>query len=95
MMTSETRLASPDDMVRAAERLYDEKFREKCEEEHQGKYVVIDLVSGEIFIDEAAEIALQKARESSLGGVFHLLRIGQPGAARAGFIGNAQCQPSY
>ncbi len=75
-------LTDPSKIAQAAEKIYDERHREKLEKEHSGEFVVIDVKDQEIYLGEHPETALQEARKKAPYGVFHLIRIGAPGAFR-------------
>lgn len=64
--------------------IYQERYKQKLESEHQGKFVAIDIIGGVAYLGEFAEDAIQKGREEAPYGVFHLIRIGHPGVFRIG-----------
>ena len=80
-------LTDPGRIAEAAERIYENKFREEFERTHSGHFVVIDVKSGEAYHGVYPEEALKVARESSPHGVFHLIRVGSPGAFRVSYVG--------
>ena len=80
-------LTNPGKIADAAEKIYDERYRKDLEERHSGQFVVIDVKSGEAYRGEFAEDALTVARERAPHGVFHLIRIGSPGAFRVSYVG--------
>lgn len=82
-------LTDPVKIAEAAERIYNEKYREELEASHHGEFVAIDVQDGQAYQGEYAEQALQQAREKSPYGVFHLIRIGAPGAFRASYGGQS------
>ena len=87
-MGLQTELVSTSEIVEKAEKIYAERHRQACERDHLGAYAVIDLTDGAIYIGEFAEIAFEKAKESSPKGIFHLIRIGAPSAFNLGFLGS-------
>lgn len=80
-------LTDPGKIAEAAEKIYEEHHRLKYEPTHSGQFVVIDVKSGEAYHGEFAEEALTTAREQAPHGVFHLIRVGSPGAFRVSIIG--------
>lgn len=81
---------NPKDLAEIGERIYSEKYKAAFEIEHPGKFVAIEVLSGKAFIDEQPEVALQKARKDFPTGLFHLVRVGSPGAFRVSYISNAR-----
>ncbi len=81
-----TALNSPIKIAQAGEAIYRNNFKEKYETTHQGHFVVIDVRDEKAYVDESSEKALQKAREQAPYGIFHLIRIGSPGAFKANSI---------
>lgn len=80
-------LTDPGKIADAAEKMYEERYRKELEESYSGQFVVIDVKSGEAYRGEFAEDALTLARKRSPYGVFHLIRIGSPGAFRVSYVG--------
>ena len=80
-------LTDPGKIAAAAERIYNERYRKRFEKNHSRKFVVIDVKSGEAYPGEFAEDALRSARQRAPYGVFHLIRVGSPGAFRVSFVG--------
>jgi hypothetical protein len=71
---------SPEKIAEAGERLYQERFREKLEQSHRGHFCAIDVLSGQAYVHEEAAAAIATARQHAPTGIFHLIRIGAPGA---------------
>ena len=84
-----------DNISARAQEIYDEKFREQYESEHRGKFVAIDIKDGNAYMGDFAEDALIRGREEAPHGVFHLIRIGYPGAFRTSHVGGAVRQNRY
>ncbi len=72
-------------IAEAGKRLYEEK-RAALERDHRGHFVAVDVVNETIHVGETADAALLRGRKESPHGVFHLIRIGSPGAQKAGYI---------
>ncbi len=83
-------LADPREIARIAEEIYRQKYKEHFEKAHSGKFVVIDIRSKEAHIGDFAEEAFEIARKKAPHGVFHLIRIGAPGAFRVGYAGQQE-----
>ena len=71
-----------DRIAQQAQQIYKRNFQEEYESRYGGKFVVIDIRQGKAYLGEFAEDALQKARARAPYGVFHLIRVGSPGAFR-------------
>ncbi len=75
---------NPKEIAEAGERIYREKYRAELERSQNGLFVAIDVVSEEAFTANQPEEALEIARKKHSDGVFHLIRIGSPGAFKLG-----------
>ena len=73
---------SPTGVARRGEEIYREQHQAKLEEKHRGRYVAIDVETGQAYLGDTSGDALQKAREEAPHGAFHLMRVGQPAASR-------------
>lgn len=73
-------LSTPDTIVRAAEKIYREKYQEEYEKDHRGQYVVIDVRSEKAYLDDRSGRAIKAARQDSPNGIFHLMRVGSRAA---------------
>jgi hypothetical protein len=75
---------SPEEVESRGEEIYDQQIRQKVEVGNKGKFVVIDIETGEYEVDEddlqATKRALAKRPEAVLYGV----RIGYPTAYNLG-----------
>ena len=71
------------------ERIYSEKFREKFEKDYLGKFVAIDVTTDNAYLGDTPEEAYGDARKQSPKGVFHLIRVGAPGAFKVSYTSNA------
>jgi len=78
-------LDTPDKIVEEGERLYTERHKAKLEQTNLGHFVAINVLTGEAYVGEFPELALELARKEAPHGVFHLIRIGSPGAFRVSF----------
>ncbi len=73
-------LTDPTKIAEAAEAIYDEKYREGYEADHNGEFVAIDVTDQKAYLGEHAEDALLHAREQAPHGVFHLMKVGATAA---------------
>ncbi|HZO91693.1 MAG TPA: hypothetical protein VFB38_25450 [Chthonomonadaceae bacterium] len=64
-----------EEIAARAEALYEQKIRNKVEAGNIGKYLVIDVKTGDYEIDESDIAAMKRAAEKHPGGRFHILRI--------------------
>ncbi len=71
------------------ERIYNENFRERFEKEYLDKFVAIDVMSEKAYLGDTPEEAYGVARKQSPQGVFHLIRVGSPGAYKVSYTSNA------
>jgi hypothetical protein len=78
-------LDSPAKIADEGERIYAERFKEQLESAHRGHFVAIDVTSGAEYVAEFPELALEKARAAAPNGIFHLIRIGAPGAFKVSY----------
>jgi hypothetical protein len=78
-------LGNPKAVAEQGERLYQEKFRKDFEAKYLGKFVVIDVVTEKPYVGDTPESAYELAREDAPKGIFHLLKVGQPGAFRVSY----------
>ena len=82
-------LSDPQAMAERAESIYRDKYQEQYEDKYEGKFVAIDVATEEAYIGESAEEALKKARDSDATSVFHLIKVGSPGAFRVSYTSDA------
>jgi hypothetical protein len=72
------------EIVQRGQALYDEHIRAKVEAGHQGKFLAVDIETGEYEIDVDELIALQRAKAKHPEAALYLVRIGSPTAYRLG-----------
>jgi hypothetical protein len=75
---------SRDEIIRRGQAIYDEQIRPKVEAANRGKFLVIDVETGEYEIDADEVKALHRAKAKNADAVLYLLRIGFPTAYRLG-----------
>jgi hypothetical protein len=69
-------LAGPEKIVELGEALYAERHKARLERDHIGHFVAIDVLTGEAYVGEFPEQALDIAEESAPDAILHLIRIG-------------------
>ena len=84
-------LSHPQEIADSGEGIYDRKYRESYEGSIWGAFVAIDVRTEEAYVGSTSSEALNKAREVAPKGVFHLLRVGSPGAFH---VSRANASPS-
>ena len=75
---------SPEEVQSRGETIYREELRDKVEAGNKGKFLVVDIETGEYEIDEDDLQATKRALAKRPDGVFCGLRIGYPTAYRLG-----------
>ena len=75
----------PEDIAKAAEAIYAEKYKDNLESQEAGKFVVIDVLSEGACVGEFPEKTIIEATEKFPDGVFHLIRVGSPQAFKVGY----------
>lgn len=76
----------PQQVAEEGEKIYTEQLKTKLEREHIGKFVAIDVVSGEYFLGDDILAALEKARNKYPDRVFHTIKIGSQGVFKLGSL---------
>jgi hypothetical protein len=72
---------NPNTIANAGEEIY-KKLRADLEASHRGEFVAIGIDTKKFYLGANPEEALQTARAAEPNGVFHLIRVGFPGAFR-------------
>ena len=85
-----SRLTS-DEIVRRGQLLYEQQIRVAVEADHHGKYLVLNVETGEYEMDANEMAAWRRAEAKAPDGAFFLLRVGFRAAFRLGKA--AQVQP--
>ena len=71
----------PKAIAELGEKIYDELYREKYEKDHLGEFVVIEVGWEQAYLGNTPDAAYDEAhKEISTGGLFHLIKVGSPGA---------------
>lgn len=75
----------PEQVAELGEKIYKEKYQQTLEAAYTGQFVAVDVKNELCSVDESPTGALQKAREKSPTGLFHLIKIGSKGAFRVSY----------
>ena len=75
---------SREEVAERGEAIYEQQIRPLVEREDKGKYVVLDIESGDYEIDQDHLAATKRMMERRPGAVLYGLRIGYPAAYRLG-----------
>ena len=78
-------LSDPKAVAEAGERIYRDRYKKNLEETHLGEFVAIEVRTEQAYLGETPEDALNKGRTQSPNGIFHLMKVGSPGAFRVGY----------
>lgn len=79
------RLSDPKAVAALGEKIYAEKYRETYERDFLGEFAVIDVTTGAAYHAPTPEDVIRIAREHAPTGVFHMIRVGEPGAFRVSY----------
>lgn len=82
-------LSDPKAIAERGEKIYNERYRAQFEQECLGKFVAIDVVTGKAYVATSTEEAYEAARKESPKGLFHLIKVGSPGAFRVSTLADA------
>src|SRR5271156_4150804 len=78
-------------MAERGEAIYDQKYRAELEQKAHGKFVAINVATGDAALADTGEEALRAALEKDPAGFFHLVRVGHRAAFDAGWY--LSCAP--
>lgn len=74
----------PEDVVSRGEEIYEQQIRRKVEAGNKGKFVVIDIETGEYEVDEDDVRATKRALAKRSDAILYGVRIGYPTAYNLG-----------
>jgi hypothetical protein len=83
-----TRYSSAE-IVARGKALYDQQIRERVEGENKGRFLVINVETGEFVLDDDALTASDRAAERYPGAALYSVRVGYPAVGRIGGRGVA------
>jgi hypothetical protein len=78
-------LSKPDPVTEAGEQIYRERYQAQYEASHRGKFLAIDVETGEATLAEEAVDAMEQAHQANPDHMLYLLKIGSPHIGRLGF----------
>jgi hypothetical protein len=73
-----------EEFVRRGKDYYDRFLRDKLEPEHKGKFLALDIETGDYEMDADEMAAIDRARARMPGKIFYILRVGYRTADRIG-----------
>jgi len=73
-----------EEFVQRGGEYYDRFLRDKLEPEHKGKFLALDVETGEYEMDADEMAAIDRARARMPGKIFFILRVGYRTADRIG-----------
>lgn len=73
-----------EEVGRRGQALYDQKIRDKVEPKNQGRFLVLDITTGEYEIDDSDLAASKRAMAKNPDAVVYGVRIGYTAAYRLG-----------
>ena len=77
-------LNNPSAIAQKGEQIYNAKYRPEYEAVHAGKFVAFNIADASATLGETASQALFRGKEQHPEGLFHLIRVGRPGAFEVG-----------
>ena len=72
------------EIARRGQEYYDQHLRAKLEPEHTGKFLVLDVETGDYEMDESEVAASERARAKHPDSLFYILRVGYRAAHSIG-----------
>jgi hypothetical protein len=76
--------ADTQSVIDRAKRIYADQLRPTLEAHHRGRFVAIEPESGEHFLADTLDGAVQAARARHPARLSHVVRVGHPAALRLG-----------
>jgi hypothetical protein len=80
-----TPFPSTQDIAQRGEAIYRQKYQEELEKSCNGKFVAVNVNTGEITVGDTSTEAVRSALEKDPSGLFHLMRVGYQAALAAGW----------
>ena len=82
---NDPKFSSPAAVAERGEVIYKEKYQAEFEKSYPGWFVLIDVTTGNAYYGPSITIALEQAQEKAPRGMFHVIRVGEPGAFRVSY----------
>lgn len=73
-----------EEVARRGRELYERQIREEAEKEHAGKFLVVDLTTGEYEVADDDLAASDRALEKNPDAILYGISVGEPAAYRLG-----------
>jgi hypothetical protein len=78
-------LSKVDPVTEAGEQIYRERYKAHYEASHLGKFLAIDVTTGEATLADVAVDAMEQAHQANPDHMVYLLKIDSPHIGRLGF----------
>ena len=75
---------TPEEIAKKGEEIYQDKLKAQFEPQENGKYLVIEVVSGDCFLGESILEAIEKAKSKYPNRLFYTVRVGYKGIFKMG-----------
>lgn len=75
---------SDEEVVRQGQTLYEKRIQSRIDERDRGKFLVLDIETGDYELDSNELQALKRAKAKRPDAVLYMLRIGYPATYRLG-----------
>jgi hypothetical protein len=75
---------SPSEIVERGRALYDQQIRDRVEAENRGRFLVINVETGEYVLDDDHLAASDRAAARYPGAPLYAIRVGYPAVGRIG-----------
>jgi hypothetical protein len=75
---------SPAEIVARGKALYDQQIRERVEAKNKGRFLVMNVETGEFVLDDDPLAASDRAAERYPGAPLYAVRVGYPAVGRIG-----------
>lgn len=77
-------MLTKDEIARRGREIYARDIRAEVEPEHDGEFLVVDVVTGDYTIGEDEDEVFGRAEAKDPEGLFYLMRVGRPVVHRIG-----------
>jgi hypothetical protein len=75
---------SSDEIVERGKALYDQQIRDRVEAQNRGRFLVINVETGEFVLDDDHLVASDRAARQYPGAPLYAVRVGYPAVGRIG-----------
>lgn len=81
MISAESKAVAAD-----AKRIYEQQLRVKLEDSQRGRFLAIEPISGDYFLGDSLDEAVNAALEKHPNRLTHTIRVGHPAALHLGVL---------